>query len=77
MTMSKFAKTATAVAAVSMIVGAGKLAVAQQSPDVLGELGDNQGIFVDGNTFKIVRGTAKGDPTAASQRWVPRKLLQA
>jgi hypothetical protein len=38
--------------------------VAQQSSDVIDELADNPAIFVDGNTFKIVRGAAKGDPSA-------------
>ncbi len=32
--------------------------------DVVGELASNEGIFVDGKTFKIVRGKAKGDPSA-------------
>jgi hypothetical protein len=38
--------------------------VAQQSSDVIGELANKQGIFVDGKTFKVVRGAAKGDPSA-------------
>jgi len=28
------------------------------------DLTNNEGIFVDKNTFKVVRGMAKGDPTA-------------
>jgi hypothetical protein len=28
------------------------------------DLGNNEGIFVDKNTFKVVRGMAKGDPSA-------------
>ena len=55
---------AAVVAAVSGFAGAIKLALAQQSSDVVGELANNEGIFVDGKTFKIVRGAAKGDPTA-------------
>ena len=65
MLMSKLVTMAAAFAAVSVFVCTSELAVAQQSTDVIGELGDNQGIFVDGKTFKIVKGTAKGDPTAA------------
>src|SRR5262249_44536495 len=55
------------VAAVALAAaGAGKLALAQQPPqgDVIGELANNEGIFVDGKTFKIARGKAKGDPAA-------------
>ena len=65
MSKSKLLTMAAVFAAASVFVGSSELAVAQQSTDVIGELGDNQGIFVDGKTFKIVRGTAKGDPTAA------------
>ena len=31
---------------------------------MIGELTNNEGIFVDGKTFKIARGKAKGDPAA-------------
>ena len=65
MSMSKLLTMAAVFAAGNVFVGSSELAVAQQSTDVIGELGDNQGIFVDGKTFKIVKGTAKGDPTAA------------
>ena len=52
-------------AAVLLSAGVHSLASGQAaSQDVIGELADNQGIFVDGKTFKIVRGAAKGDPTA-------------
>jgi hypothetical protein len=60
-----------AVAALGLAAGIGKIALAQQQPapaapsqDVIGELGNNEGIFVDGKTFKIARGKAKGDPAA-------------
>jgi hypothetical protein len=59
---------AAAVAAVSMFAGTIKLGVAQQSSDVIGELANNARIFVDGNTFKIVRGAAKVDPSACRCR---------
>jgi hypothetical protein len=53
-------------AVLALGAGAGQFAVAQQQPagDVIGELANNEGIFVDGKTFKIARGQAKGDPTA-------------
>jgi hypothetical protein len=64
MAMSKLVTMAAVVAAATVFAGAIKLAVAQQSSDVIGELASNEGIFVDGKTFKIVRGAAKGDPSA-------------
>jgi hypothetical protein len=38
--------------------------VGQSNADVVGELSTNEGIFVDGKTFKIAKGKAKGDPVA-------------
>lgn len=38
--------------------------VGQANADVVGELSSNEGIFVDGKTFKIAKGKAKGDPMA-------------
>ena len=35
------------------------------SKEVVGELANNEGYFVDGTNFKIVHGTAKGDVSAA------------
>jgi hypothetical protein len=47
------------------LAGASRFAVAQApAGDVIGELANNQGIFVDPKTFKIAKGTAKGDPAA-------------
>ena len=64
--MSKHAKLVVGLAAVALAVGAGRLAVAQQpSQDVVGEIANNTGYFVDGKTFKIVKGTAKSDDAAA------------
>src|SRR5262245_4027188 len=53
-------------AAALAAAGAGTFAVAQQAggTDVIGELANSEGIFVDGKTFKIARGKAKGDPAA-------------
>jgi hypothetical protein len=65
--MSKRTMLMVGVAAVALAAaGAGKFALAQQPPqgDVIGELANNEGIFVDGKTFKIARGKAKGDPAA-------------
>jgi hypothetical protein len=60
--MSKHTMLIVSVAAIALAAGTGGFALAEQtSPEVLGELADNQGIFVDGKTFKIVRGAAKGD----------------
>lgn len=46
-------------------VAAAAIALAQQQPqqEVIGVLANNEGIFVDGDTFKITRGRAKGDPS--------------
>jgi len=66
MRMPKHTKLVVGIAAVAMAVGAGRLAVAQQpSQDVVGEIANNTGYFVDGKTFKIVKGTAKSDDAAA------------
>src|SRR6516225_3647353 len=65
--MSKYTMLMAGVAVVALAAaGAGKFALAQQPPqgDVIGELANNEGIFVDGKTFKIARGKAKGDPAA-------------
>src|SRR5215468_707212 len=51
------------LAVVSFAVASFALAQ-QQAGDVIGELANNEGIFVDGKTFKIARGKAKGDPAA-------------
>src|SRR6478736_9334497 len=53
------------LAATALTAGTGKFAFAQQpTGDVIGELVNNEGIFVDGKTFDIARGKAKGDPAA-------------
>jgi hypothetical protein len=70
MSLSKPMTLVATVAALGLAAGIGKIALAQQpapaapSQDVIGELGNNEGIFVDGKTFKIARGKAKGDPAA-------------
>jgi hypothetical protein len=57
-------------AAVTMFAGTVTLGLAQQSSGVIGELANNPKIFVDGNTFKIVRGAAKVDPSSCRSRRV-------
>jgi hypothetical protein len=53
-------------AAVVLAVGQGTLAFAQQpAGDVVGEIANNTGYFVDGKTFKIVKGAAKDSDAAA------------
>jgi hypothetical protein len=60
------AKIAIALAAGSFLVGAACSAFAQQpTQDVVGEIANNTGYFVDGKTFKIAKGTAKSDDAAA------------
>ena len=61
-----------------LVVGGERLASAQSQGDVIGELASNEGIFVDGKTFKIARGKAKGDPSAQIAKLAgPRKSGQA
>ena len=66
--MSVSKPTALLVGAAAVVLAAcqGTLAFAQQpTGDVVGELANNTGYFVDGKTFKIVKGTAKeGDAVA-------------
>ena len=73
MSLSKPVALVAGVAALGLAAaGIGKIALAQQpaapsaapTQDVIGELSNNEGIFVDGKTFKIARGKAKGDPAA-------------
>ena len=65
--MSKRTMLIVGVAAVVLAAaGAGKFALAQQPQrDVIGELANNEGFFVDGKTFKIARGKAKWRSPAA------------
>jgi hypothetical protein len=48
-----------------MIVVAGAAMAQQATQDVVGEIANNTGYFVDGKTFKIAKGTAKSDDAAA------------
>jgi hypothetical protein len=54
-----------AASLVMAFAGVSQLALAQSpTQDVVGELGNNEGYFVDGKTFKIVKGKAQGDASA-------------
>jgi hypothetical protein len=66
MSVSKPTALLVGAAAVVLAAGQGTLAFAQQpTGDVVGELANNTGYFVDGKTFKIVKGTAKESDAAA------------
>jgi hypothetical protein len=66
MTSSKRGPVALTGVALAVAVGASQFAVAQSpSQDVVGELANNEGYFVDAKTFKIVRGKAKSDDASA------------
>jgi len=64
----KFSKlcAVTGLVAISMglVVSAERCAFAQSQGNVIGELASGEGIFVDGKTFKIAKGNAKGEPSA-------------
>ena len=68
MSLSKPSMLAAGVVAIILAAaGGGKLALAQQQPsqDVVGEIANNTGYFIDGKTFKIVKGIAKSDDASA------------
>ena len=44
------------------------------SPNAVGQLANNEGIFVDVKEFKINKGTAKGDPSAQIVKSGARKV---
>ena len=64
-----------AVGAVAIVSAAfmSKLAFSAQERTQLGALNVSEGIYVDRKGFDIVKGTAKGDPTADShEAWSER-----
>jgi hypothetical protein len=64
--MSKHTKIAIGLTAIVLAAAGSGIALAQQpSQDVVGEIANNTGYFVDGKTFKIAKGTAKSDDAAA------------
>jgi hypothetical protein len=64
MHLSKPTMSALGIASIGLFTILGQPASAQQSQDIIGQLANNEGIFVDGKTFTIARGKAKGDPAA-------------
>ena len=60
MSVSKLVTTAVVIAGVSVVAGTSKLALAQQSSNVLGDLTSGQAIFVDGKTFNIAPRQSQG-----------------
>ena len=66
MTVSKRTIMVVGFAAVALAAGGGRLALAQQpTGDVVGEIANNTGYFVDGKTFKIAKGQAKDSDASA------------
>jgi hypothetical protein len=61
MSLSKRSLLALAGTSLGLAVVRSRRAVASTPID---DLGSNEGIFVDKNTFKVIRGMAKGDPAA-------------
>ena len=62
MALSKSTWLVVGLATIGLISSAATLAVAQApSQDVLGKLGNNEGIFVPKDSFDVVKGSAKTD----------------
>ena len=61
MSPSKISLLAIAVASIGLAVGVSRLATAAAPID---DLASNEGIYVDKGTFKVMRGSAKTDPSA-------------
>ena len=64
MRLSKLTVLALGIVSIGLFTGLGRPASAQPSQDVIGQLANDEGLFVDGKTFNIARGKAKGDPAA-------------
>ena len=64
----RIAVVGLAAVPIVLVGGGARLAFAQSQGDVIGVLAANEGIFVDGKTFKIARGKAKGDSSAQIAR---------
>ena len=63
-----------AIIPTGLVVGTNRIACAQPQGDVIGELASNEGIFVDGKTFKIAKGKSKGDPSAQIARLSAKEI---
>lgn len=62
--MSRASAKFLVIGLASVCVAAAGVTVASSQRAGLGELANNEGILVDVKSFKIVKGTAKSDPTA-------------
>jgi hypothetical protein len=56
---------ASAATAALLAAGFSQLAGAQPQPqDVVADLGNNEGVYIDAHSFKVARGQSKGDVSA-------------
>jgi hypothetical protein len=62
--MSLTKRSLLAIGAASAGLAITNYKLARAAAPSVPDLANNEGIFVDKNTFKVVRGMAKGDPTA-------------
>jgi threonine dehydrogenase-like Zn-dependent dehydrogenase len=66
MSLSKASLLVIGLGSIGLALAVARLAGAAPTP--LADLGNNEGIFVDMKTFKVLRGTAKTDPAAQIQK---------
>ena len=64
MSTRKLTLLAMGLAAVVFAASMSKLALSAQERTELGPLKASEGVYIDRKSFAIVKGTAKGDPTA-------------
>ena len=79
MSLSKVTMFVMGGLAIGLVSGAATLAIAQApSKDVISKLDNNQGIFVDKQSFDVVKGNAKTDnPVATLTKMGAGKCWQA
>lgn len=66
---------AGAATAALIAVGFAQIAGAQSdSKDVVADLGNNEGVFIDAESFKVAKGQAKGDVTVAITKLNAREI---
>ena len=76
MSLHKYSTLTPGIGFASLIIGVGEPALAQQQ-DLIGKLGSNEGVFVDGKTFDIARGTARGDSRPGHKARRQRRSVRA
>ena len=75
--MSKHTMLIVSVAAIALAAGTGRLARAQQaSPEILGELADNQASTLTEEHLRSSGGRLRVTLLLRLRRWAPRKLAQ-